>query len=55
MNMTNRLQVKIARYNDMQDIMICVGYNNKGKIVVRLRAEIHLHLTLKLLASYLLC
>jgi hypothetical protein len=26
------------------------GYNNKDKVVVRLKAEMHLHLTLKLLA-----
>jgi hypothetical protein len=38
-----------ARNNDIE------GYKNKGKAVIRLNAENHLHLTLKLLASYLLC
>jgi hypothetical protein len=37
----------------VQKIMIC-RYNNKGKVVVRLNVEKHLHLTHKLLASYLL-
>jgi hypothetical protein len=30
--------------------MICRIYNNKDKVVVRLKIEMYLHLTLKLLA-----
>jgi hypothetical protein len=48
-----RLSTLMVSTQQVQGIMICM-YNIKGKAIIRLNAEKHLHLTHKLLAFYLL-
>jgi hypothetical protein len=48
-----RLSTLMVSTQQVQGIMICM-YNIKGKSIIRLNAEKHLHLTHKLLAFYLL-
>jgi hypothetical protein len=48
-----RLSTLMVSTQQVQGIMICM-YNIKGKAIIRLNVEKHLHLTHKLLAFYLL-